>query len=211
MQTKKTIYYFIVDKSGSMEGSQEQVVSGFNLQLKKLKELAKQYPDQNYLASVSYFDSEIQEEIRFGDVETVQPLKMVNYQPDGTTALLDAVGGAIDKTSEHFAKELVEENLSVVFIILTDGEENCSSLYTYELVSQKIQKLEQTGHWTFTFIGADFDPKVISERLNIRNENVHAFEKRSFAKNMTFIAASMSDFEEAKSKGEKSSGFFKSI
>ena len=60
-------------------------------------------------------------------------------------------------------------------------------------------------------MGADFDPKVISERLNIRNENVHAFEKRSFAKNMSFVAESMGEFEKAKSKGETKSSFFKGI
>ena len=211
MKTTKTIYQFIVDKSTSMQGSEEQVITGFNMQLAKLKELAVQYPEQNYIASVTYFDSVVQEEISFGAIEAVKPLTMESYIPDGMTALLDALGGAIDTIQETFGKELIEEKLSVVFIILTDGEENYSTLYTYELVAQKIEKLEKTGAWTFTFMGADFDPKVISERLNIRKENVHAFEKRSFAKNMSFVAESMGEFEKAKSKGETKSSFFKGI
>jgi uncharacterized protein YegL len=211
MKTTKTIYQFIVDKSTSMQGSEEQVITGFNIQLAKLKELAIQYPAQNYIASVTYFDSEIQEEISFGAIEAVQPLTMESYTPDGMTALLDAVGGAIDTIQETYAKELSEEKLSVVFIILTDGEENYSTLYTYEFVAQKIEKLEKTGAWTFTFMGADFDPKLISERLNIRKENVHTFEKRSFVKTMSFLAESMGEFENAKSKGETKSSFFKRI
>ena len=211
MKTTKTIYNFIVDKSTSMQGSEEQVITGFNMQLAKLKELAIQYPAQNYIVSVNYFDSEIQKEISFGAIEAVKPLTMERYTPDGMTALLDALGGAIDTIQETFGKELIEEKLSVVFIILTDGEENYSTLYTYELVAQKIEKLEKTGAWTFTFMGADFDPKVISERLNIRKENVHAFEKRSFAKNMELVSGSIADFERSKSMGKKSAGFFKSI
>lgn len=211
MKTTKTIYNFIVDKSTSMQGSEEQVITGFNMQLAKLKELAVEYPEQNYIASVTYFDSIIQEEISFGAIEAVQPLTMESYTPDGMTALLDAIGGAIDKTSEQFAKDFIEETVSVVFIILTDGAENDSTRYTYPLIAEKIEKLEKTGAWTFTFMGADFDPKVISERLNIRNENVHAFEKRSFAKNMELVSESMTQFEKRKSLGEKGSGFFKSI
>ncbi len=211
MKTTKTIYQFIVDKSTSMQGSEEQVITGFNMQLAKLKELAIQYPEQNYIASVTYFDSKIQEEISFGAIEAVQPLTMESYTPDGMTALLDAIGGAIDNTSEQFAKDFIEETASVVFIILTDGEENDSTRYTYPLIGEKIEKLEKTGAWTFTFIGADFDPKVISERLNIRNENVHAFEKRNFFKNMVLVSESITAFEKAKSVEDKGAGFFRNM
>ena len=60
-------------------------------------------------------------------------------------------------------------------------------------------------------MGADFDPKVISQRLNIRSENVHAFEKRSFAKNMELVSDSIAGFERSKSMGKKSSGFFRNM
>ena len=109
MKTTKTIYNFIVDKSTSMQGSEEQVITGFNMQLAKLKELAIHYPAQNYIVSVNYFDSEIQKEISFGAIEAVKPLTMESYIPDGMTALLDALGGAIDTIQETFGKELIEE------------------------------------------------------------------------------------------------------
>jgi uncharacterized protein YegL len=211
MKTTKTIYQFIVDKSTSMQGSEEQVITGFNMQLDKLKELSKQYPDQSYIASVTYFDCEVQNEISFGAIEEVHPLTMANYQPDGMTALLDAIGEAIDNTQEKYYNELKAKEANVVFIILTDGEENYSTYYTYNLVSSKIKTLEETGDWTFTFIGADFDATEVSHQLNVKPENVISFSKIDFEKRMEFVSCSMEEYETSRIKGNKRANFFSKI
>jgi len=184
MKTKKAIYHFIVDKSGSMSGLEEQVVTGFNMQLSKMKELAQTYKDQEYVASVTYFDGEVQEIIKFESIDKVNPLHISKYVPDGMTALLDAVGGAIDKTIETYNSELKAKEVNVVFIILTDGDENSSQYYTHNLVSSKIKKLEETGDWTFTFVGADFDAREVSQKLNIKRENVVSLSKAFFSREM---------------------------
>jgi uncharacterized protein YegL len=211
METKKAIYHFIVDKSGSMSGLEEQVVTGFNMQLSKMKELAQTYPDQKYIASVTYFDEEVQEEIKFESIEKVQPLKVSKYKPDGATALLDAMGGAIDSTIETYHTELKAKEVNVVFIILTDGHENSSQYYTHNLVSSKINKLEKTGDWTFTFIGADFDAREVSQKLNIRKENVVSLSKAFFSREMAYLSDYMDEYEHARVSGKKKSNFFSSI
>jgi uncharacterized protein YegL len=211
MKTKKSIYHFIVDKSTSMEGSEEQVVVGFNMQLAKMKDLALKYPEQEYLASVTFFDCDVHEEINFAPIDQVKPLQMASYVPDGMTALLDAIGGAIDNTIEKFSAEINAKEVSVVFIILTDGDENFSSLYTHALVSSKIQKLEDTGAWTFSFIGADFDASEISQQLNVRIENVISFPKSEFTRNMEFVSESMEEFEKGVTSGNRRSNFFSAI
>jgi uncharacterized protein YegL len=211
MKTKKGIYHFVVDKSGSMMGLEEQVVTGFNMQLSKMKELAQTYKDQEYVASVTYFDGEVQEIIKFESIDKVKPLHFSNYVPDGMTALLDAVGGAIDKTIENYHSELKAKEVNVVFIILTDGDENSSQYYTHNLVSSKIKKLEETGDWTFTFIGADFDAREVSQKLNIRKENVVSLSKAFFSREMTYLSDSMDEYEQARLSGNKKSNFFSSI
>jgi uncharacterized protein YegL len=211
MKTKKAIYHFIVDKSGSMSGLEEQVVSGFNMQLSKMKELAQTYTDQEYVASVTYFDEEVQEIIKFESIDRVQPLNISNYVPDGMTALLDAVGGAIDSTIEKYNTELKAKEANVVFIILTDGDENSSQYYTDKLVSSKIKKLEETGDWTFTFIGADFDAREVSQKLNIKRENVVSLSKAFFSREMAYISDSIGEYEQARVSGKKKSNFFSSI
>jgi uncharacterized protein YegL len=211
MKTKKAIYHFIVDKSGSMSGFEEQVVSGFNMQLSKMKELAQTYKDQEYVASVTYFDGEVQEIIKFESIDKVQPLHISKYVPDGMTALLDAVGGAIDSTIEKYNTELKAKEVNVVFIILTDGDENSSQYYTDKLVSSKIKKLEETGDWTFTFIGADFDAREVSQKLNIKRENVVSLSKAFFSREMAYISDSIGEYEQARVSGKKKSNFFSSI
>lgn len=211
METKKAIYHFIVDKSGSMSGLEEQVVTGFNMQLSKMKELAQTYKDQEYVASVTYFDGEVQEIIKFESIDKVKPLHISNYVPDGMTALLDAVGGAIDKTIETYNSELRAKEINVVFIILTDGDENSSQYYTHNLVSSKIKKLEETGDWTFTFIGADFDAREVSQKLNIKRENVVSLSKAFFSREMAYLSDSMDEYEQARVSGNKKSNFFSSI
>lgn len=211
METKKAIYHFIVDKSGSMSGLEEQVVTGFNMQLSKMKELAQTYKEQEYVASVTYFDEKVQEIIKFESIDKVNPLHISNYVPDGMTALLDAVGGAIDKTIETYNSELRAKEVNVVFIILTDGDENSSQYYTHNLVSSKIKKLEETGDWTFTFIGADFDAREVSQKLNIKRENVVSLSKAFFSREMAYISDSMGEYEQARVSGKKKTGFFSSI
>ena len=211
METKKAIYHFIVDKSGSMSGLEEQVVTGFNMQLSKMKELAQTYKEQEYVASVSYFDGVVQEIIKFESIDKVKPLHFSNYVPDGMTALLDAVGGEIDKTIENYHSELKAKEVNVVFIILTDGDENSSQYYTHNLVSSKIKKLEETGDWTFTFIGADFDAREVSQKLNIKRENVVSLSKAFFSREMAYLSDSMDEYEQARVSGTKKSNFFSSI
>ena len=39
MKNKKTLYHFVLDKSGSMENCRETTVNGFNSQLETINEL----------------------------------------------------------------------------------------------------------------------------------------------------------------------------
>ena len=60
MKNKTTLYHFIVDQSRSMTGMEQQAIEGFNTQLEKIQELEKQMPDQNFLCSLTFFNSEVQ-------------------------------------------------------------------------------------------------------------------------------------------------------
>ena len=51
MKNKTTLYHFIVDQSGSMEGMEQQTIEGFNTQLEKIQDLEKQMPDQKFLCN----------------------------------------------------------------------------------------------------------------------------------------------------------------
>ena len=77
MKNKKTIYHFIVDQSGSMAGLENQTIEGFNAQLTTIKKLKEDFPDNEYVVSVTYFEDVVTDIIRFANVENI-PLLLLN-------------------------------------------------------------------------------------------------------------------------------------
>jgi len=201
MKNKTTLYHFIVDQSGSMTGMEQQAIEGFNTQLEKIQDLEKTMPDQNFLCSLTFFNSEIQDVLKNEAVKQIELLSNNNYRPGGMTVLLDAVGGSIDRIEKQFGKALENDEISVVMVIITDGYENASKYFTYHMVAQKIAKLDETGKWTFSYLGADFDAIHTSKMMNIRKENVMNFRKKSYASMMDDLSDSIGVYAEEKRKG----------
>ena len=201
MKNKTTLYHFIVDQSGSMRGMEQQAIAGFNTQLEKIQDLEKTMPDQKFLCSLTFFNSEVQDILKNEPVKQIELLSNNYYRPDGMTALLDAVGGSIDRIEKQFGKELENDEISVVMIIITDGYENASRYFTYHMVAEKIVRLDETGKWTFSYLGADFDAIHTSKMMNIRKENVMNFKKNSYASMMDDLSDSIGVYAEEKRKG----------
>jgi hypothetical protein len=78
--------------------------------------------------------------------------------PRGSTALLDAVGRAINETGERLAKMPEAERPGlVVFVVMTDGPENSSREFTKSHIKQMIEHQQSVYKWQFTFLGANQD------------------------------------------------------
>jgi len=145
--TKKdyTHLTLVVDRSGSMEGMKEEAEGG----IKTL--LAEQFalPGKLTVTLVEFDDH----------IDTVARLakKTMDYSlvPRGMTALLDAVGSEIVKTGNDLASMKQEARPEkVLFIIVTDGEENQSKEYTFEKVKELITHQKDAYQWSFQFLGA---------------------------------------------------------
>ena len=201
MKNKTTLYHFIVDQSGSMGGMEQQAIEGFNTQLEKIQDLEKTMPEQKFLCSLTFFNSEVQDVLKNEPVKQIELLSNNNYRPGGMTALLDAVGGSIDRIQKQFGQELENDEISIVMVIITDGYENASKYFTYHMVAQKIAKLDETGKWTFSYLGADFDAIHTSKMMNIRKENVMNFRKKSYASMMDDLSDSIGVYAQEKRKG----------
>ncbi len=208
MKNKKTIYHFIVDQSGSMAGLENQTIEGFNAQLTTIKKLKEDFPDNEYVVSVTYFEDVVTDIIRFANVENIPLLSRENYQPGSTTALLDAIGKSVDAIQEKFGKEINENLATVVVLILTDGHENASQFYTYEQISKMIEVLNATDKWLFTFLGAGINARVMTDRLNIKSENVASFDRSEYRSMMFKVSQSVRNYEHSKNSGNSSAMFF---
>jgi len=144
----------VLDKSGSMGSVREDTIGGFNTFLQDQKEL----PGEAVL-TLTMFDTEYSFVERGTLLENVQPLSNETYAPGGLTALLDAVGKTInDVVSRHATLPEDEKPGKVVFVVLTDGEENSSREITKksELVKM-VKKQEEDYEWEIVFLGADID------------------------------------------------------
>jgi len=108
------------------------------------------------------------------------------YQPNGQTALLDAIGMSVAASERLMANE----GDSAVIIILTDGYENASKEYSHKQIKELIKAKEATGKWSFTYLGATLDAVEIARSMNIKAENSFAFEKKNMDKD-AFARSSM--------------------
>jgi hypothetical protein len=208
MKNTKTIYHFVVDKSGSMSGLENQTIEGFNTQLNTIKELKKENQNNEYIVSVTFFEHVVIDQIKFGKVEDIPLLNRDNYIPGTSTSLLDAIGFSIQSIEQKFQKEINEDEASVVMVILTDGEENSSKSFTYEEISAKIEILTATNKWLFTFLGAGINARPTTDRLKIRPENVVSFERSEYTEMLNRVSNSVRNYERSKTEGSITLNFF---
>ena len=208
MNNKTTLYSFIIDRSGSMSGMEQMAVNGFNEHLKTIRNLKIEFPKQEFLCSLTTFNHEVNTVVSAKPIDQISPIELGQYAPEGTTALLDAIGGNIHEVKEKYQKELDKNELSVVYVIITDGYENASRFFSYHDIARKISELEETQKWTFTFLGADFDAFQTSKMLNIKKENVMNFEKESYGVMSKQINEQMHSYSAEKEIGIIKSRFF---
>ncbi len=208
MKNNTTIYHFIIDQSGSMEGMENETIQGFNDQLETLQNIQQKHPEQKILCSLTFFNEQIEERLSFGEVKEISLLSRENYNPNGLTALLDAVGKSIFGIQNKFSKELETESISIVMIIITDGQENASRFYTFSEIGQKIKALKETGLWNFTLVGADFDIIETSSRLNLDPENSMNIHKSEIGFFMRSLTNAISDYAKIKTEGTIKKRFF---
>lgn len=211
MKNKKTRYHFVLDKSGSMHNCRDSTIQGFNQQLETIRGLQIEFPDQEFTVSLTTFDEEIEWVFKQTCIQSFEKLTPKMYVPGGCTALLDAIGTSINKIRQTSESEIVNDEMSVVMIILTDGMENASREFDYHQIARMIKRLEQTEKWTFTFLGADIDAFHTSKMLNIRKENVMAFNKEDMGQVMQEISEGMVAYSKSKYFGKTKKNFLDGI
>ncbi len=173
--TDLTDITYIIDRSGSMQPLANDAIGGFN----KFLEDQQGAPGEATLSLV-LFDHEIDVPYHGVPIKEVKPLDGKTYQPRGSTALLDAVAIAIDRTGDRL-KAMKEEDRpeKVMVIIMTDGHENASTDITREELKRKIERQEKEYSWNFVFMGANQDSFAAAVKLGIRADMASNFAPSS--------------------------------
>ena len=91
------------------------------------------------------------------------------------TALLDAIGVGVKNLNEKISAKISSGEASAVVVIITDGEENSSKEFDGGKIKSMIEELQNTGRWTFTFIGANIDSISTARNYGININNVMQF------------------------------------
>lgn len=163
MRKNLTEIVFILDRSGSMGGLERDTIGGFNSMIEKQKK-----EDGEAYVSTVLFDNH-QEVIHDRvNLQEIQPMTDREYCVRGSTALLDAIGGAIHHIGNihKYARE-EDRPEKTMFVITTDGMENASRKYDYNRVKAMIERQKEKYGWEFIFLGANIDAAKEAARFGI--------------------------------------------
>ena len=143
---------FILDRSGSMSGLEDDTIGGFNSFIDTQRQ-----SDKNCLVSTVLFNNQSKVIYDRVALDKIRKMERSDYIPGGTTALIDAMGDAI-KHIKNVHKYIREEDVPkhTIFVIITDGQENDSHKYSSDEVKKMISQQKEKG-WEFLFLGANID------------------------------------------------------
>ena len=195
MKKGLTELVFILDKSGSMSGLEADTIGGFNAMLAK-----QQAVEGECHITTVLFDNNYELLHDRIDIKAVSAITEKEYQVGGSTALLDAIGRTIHKignAQKHTADEYRAEK--VMFVIITDGEENSSREYSAEKVKAQIERQKEKYGWEFIFLGANIDAVQTAGRFGITADRAIDYIADSEGTELNFkvMASTVASFRES--------------
>lgn len=191
-QGDRTHFSVILDRTGSMESIREDTIGGFNGFLRE----QQAQPSPATLTLVQ-FDSQDPYEVlqKFTPIGQVPPLTPATYVPRASTPLFDAIGRGINDLAARLDAMGAEQRPArIVFVIVTDGQENASQEFTGEKVRAMLDERRKAG-WQFVFLSAD--EKAIRDGgcLGVTEDYSMAVEKDSHGTQRMWRAISARSME----------------
>lgn len=175
VSARRTHIIFVLDGSGSMLQGKELTMAAFNDQLRIVQEASKEAGQTT--VSLVVFSDTVKVAVRYGELQSVQPLSHANYHPEGGTALYDAIGKAIKMVIK--ADGFGEPDTAFLVTVLTDGEENSSCKYAGSELSECIRALEATKTVSFSILGPKEQLRQLGDVLHIERSNIGGFDVSS--------------------------------
>lgn len=173
---------FILDKSGSMSGLEQDTLGGFNRMLNEQKKL-----EGECRISTILFDQHVHLLHERMDIREIQPMTGAQYQPSGSTALLDAMGQTINRIgSAQKHTPVAQRAKQVLVVIITDGEENSSREYSRQQVRQMVEHQQRKFDWQFIFLGANMDAITTASHCGIHPGNASTYIADSAGTELNF-------------------------
>lgn len=138
----------LLDESGSMFNVKDETIKMINSFLHEQK-----IKNSTSMFSMYLFGTNIRSVCENVNIQNVP--QFTDYYPKGATLLYDTIGQVI----VHY-----QHTYDTIVLIITDGEDNLSKLYTPEKVRELVLLMQREKGWTFFFFGAT-DELVEQARL----------------------------------------------
>jgi uncharacterized protein YegL len=159
-KSRSILINFVLDKSGSMQCIRNATISGFN---EFKNDQARE--SGTALMTLTLFDTSFRTVATAVPVAEVRDLKPETYDPQGNTALYDAVGHTLRLTDEYVAANHPDQ---VLFVIMTDGEENSSREFSRDAIFRLIEERQRDAGYEFVYLGANQDSYLVGGAMGIR-------------------------------------------
>ena len=188
----------VLDRSGSMKGSEKVTIDALNTYLSDIKKTGVKG-----LITLNTFDSiSIDTPINEVHIDDLQGFSLNLLEPRGSTPLFDAIGYAIFSLQNINIDSRSDDKK--VLVIVTDGRENSSREYNYANISEMIKEKEESG-WLIIYLGADHDVFKQAKSLNFNEERIMKYSKKDSVD--TFKAVSRTTRDYSRGTGNKSISF----
>lgn len=158
---------FVIDESGSMAGSESDVIGGFNAYVEKQR---AENPGAVQVSLYKFSDT-VSRVVANLPIGKIALLAESDYEPGGFTALYDAIGCAIRDADHEISGMDVEGRPSkVLLVIMTDGQENASKEFSSTAIKALISTHESMLGWDVVFLGADLTDLGDAEAIGVKHK-----------------------------------------
>ena len=167
MITDYTDISIVLDRSGSMASVRDDTIGGYNTFLSEQKAILGPCT-----LTLVQFDTEYECIYKAVPVQSVTPLDTQTFIPRGGTALLDAIGRTVLETGARLSAMPENDRPGkVLFVILTDGEENSSHEFTIDRIHDMIKHQREVYKWQFVFLGANQDAIATGTSMGVQPDS----------------------------------------
>jgi len=203
MKDKLVHVCFVIDSSGSMSGSEKDVIGGFN------KTIAEQraVKDGDCIVSLYEFDSNVRQVYLGKKLDEVGDFE---YKVGGMTRLYDGIGTAVDEVGKWLRDMDESERPSKnLIVIITDGGENSSTEYRLKDIKDRIKEQTNKYSWDFIYLGNDLSDAKDANDIGIKYRGFTT--KKKFYNNYDVISTGLTAYRCATTTADASLALSKSI
>tara|TARA_R110000823_G_scaffold40754_8_gene107690 strand:- start:3534 stop:4295 length:762 start_codon:yes stop_codon:yes gene_type:complete len=194
-----TLIVPILDESGSMSHLVKETIDGFNEFVGDQKS-SKDKDEDIFFTTVKFEGGNVVTLYDHKHINHLAPLSAQQYNPCGSTNLLDAVGQTVNRVNGYLKTLKKKERPSVLFVIFTDGGENSSEEYNFEQVKELVGDCESQD-WGFTFFGANIDAFSTGNSFGMNSATTVQYDTRNTGATYATASVGATRFRDMKKAG----------